>query len=125
MPIYSFKREILNKIRNNKVTILTANTGTGKSTQLPFYLSFDFRLRNILGLDIDLPIICSQPRKISNVSATNRTCNEFKLKRDKDVISILAQNQEIENRKGNVIYINEHALLVHLINSRKLDEYDQ
>lgn len=101
--------------------VLTARTGTGKSTQVPFYLSYDFRLRKLLKLAHDIPVICSQPRKISNVSATNRACSEFGLEADKAVISIIGQNQEIRDRRGKVMYINEHALLVYLINNRSLN----
>eukprot|EP00826_Nyctotherus_ovalis_P004976 TRINITY_DN11105_c0_g1_i1.p1 TRINITY_DN11105_c0_g1~~TRINITY_DN11105_c0_g1_i1.p1 ORF type:complete len:116 (-),score=12.39 TRINITY_DN11105_c0_g1_i1:326-673(-) len=110
-------------VRKNKVIVLTARTGTGKSTQVPFYLSYDFRLRKLLKLPYNTPIICSQPRKISNVSATNRACSEFGLEINKDVISIIGQNQEIRDRSGKVMYINEHALLVYLINNHSLNRY--
>jgi len=95
--------------------VLTAGTGTGKTTQLPFYLAYDFILQSKLSLKTNIPIICTEPRKISNFSASSRCCSEFNFTLDNEIISIIGQNQEIHNRNGKVMFINEHAFLVHLV----------
>ncbi|MCC2631602.1 MAG: hypothetical protein K0S20_301 [Patescibacteria group bacterium] len=39
LPIHDFREQILSSIDNNQVTIITAETGAGKSTQVPQYLA--------------------------------------------------------------------------------------
>ena len=39
LPITSFKKEIVNAVKNHAFTIVTAETGSGKSTQIPQYLA--------------------------------------------------------------------------------------
>lgn len=38
LPIYEFKEEILKNVGDNTFTIITGDTGSGKSTQLPQYM---------------------------------------------------------------------------------------
>ena len=38
LPVYAFKQEILQKVRENDVLLVMAETGSGKSTQIPAYL---------------------------------------------------------------------------------------
>ena len=39
LPIYDFKNEIIDAVKRNYVTIICAETGSGKSTQVPQYLA--------------------------------------------------------------------------------------
>ena len=39
LPVFAYKSAILETIDNNQVTIITAETGAGKSTQVPQYLA--------------------------------------------------------------------------------------
>jgi len=56
LPIAAKKEEILLALENNRVIILEAQTGSGKSTQLPQYL-----------LDQPGRIVCTQPRRVAAV----------------------------------------------------------
>ena len=38
LPIYKYKKQLLFSIQNNQITIITGETGTGKTTQIPQYL---------------------------------------------------------------------------------------
>ena len=38
LPVYAFKQEIIRKVRENDVLLVMAETGSGKSTQIPAYL---------------------------------------------------------------------------------------
>ncbi len=35
LPIYQYRDEIINKINNNRVLVLSGETGCGKTTQVP------------------------------------------------------------------------------------------
>ena len=39
LPITNYKNEIINAVREHSVTIVSAETGSGKSTQIPQYLA--------------------------------------------------------------------------------------
>ena len=66
LPIYSRRQQILDTIRNNQVTIIAAETGAGKSTQVPQYLLEDGYRR----------IACTQPRRIACLSLAKRVLQE-------------------------------------------------
>lgn len=65
LPIHDYREELLNCIANNKVTVLCAETGAGKSTQAP-----QFMLEDALsaGIGDKVSIICTQPRRLSAIS---------------------------------------------------------
>ena len=63
LPIFPQKEEILEKIKNNRVTIISGNTGCGKSTQVPQYIYENFK---------NSKIIITQPRRIAAISIANR-----------------------------------------------------
>ena len=60
LPILETREEILGKIEDNMVTVLTAATGTGKSSQVPQYILENARKRNE-----NCNIIVTQPRRIA------------------------------------------------------------
>ena len=71
LPIYQFKDEIIQKIKDNRVIIISGNTGCGKSTQVPQY---------IFNLDKNNTILMTQPRRIAAVSIAKRLAEEMRLK---------------------------------------------
>ena len=68
LPIFAFKSEILKKISDNRVIIISGNTGCGKSTQIPQYI-FQSNPKN--------KIIMTQPRRIAAVSISKRLAEEM------------------------------------------------
>ena len=67
LPIFDKKNEIVKSIEANDVTIITAETGSGKSTQVPQYL-----------YEMGYEVICTQPRRIACVSLADRVSEEMK-----------------------------------------------
>ena len=63
LPIFSKKEEILEKIKKNRVVIISGNTGSGKSTQVPQFIYDNFKNSRIL---------ITQPRRIAAISIANR-----------------------------------------------------
>lgn len=60
LPIESSKEEIVNAIENNDVTIISAETGSGKSTMVPQYL-----------FERGYDVIVTEPRRIAAISLAN------------------------------------------------------
>jgi ATP-dependent helicase HrpA len=70
LPILSKKDDIINTISNNPVVIISGETGSGKTTQIPkFCLA--------AGCGIDGKIGCTQPRRIAAMTVSKRIAEEL------------------------------------------------
>ena len=65
LPILNKENEIVNSVNNNQVTIITAETGSGKSTQVPQML-----------YNAGYEVICTEPRRIAAISLAERVKEE-------------------------------------------------
>jgi ATP-dependent RNA helicase DHX37/DHR1 len=80
LPVSSMEYEIIDSIRNNDVTILCSETGSGKSTQVPQFLyESGMTLGNASSQSEDegLLICVTQPRRVAAVSTAKRVCYEM------------------------------------------------
>ena len=69
LPIFSVREELLSVIRENQVTIIVGETGSGKTTQLTQYLYEE-------GYAKDGLIGCTQPRRVAASSVAKRVAVE-------------------------------------------------
>ncbi|MBU1161408.1 MAG: ATP-dependent RNA helicase HrpA [Proteobacteria bacterium] len=70
LPILSKKDEIIDSISNNPVVIISGETGSGKTTQIPkFCLA--------AGCGVDGKIGCTQPRRIAAMTVSKRIAEEL------------------------------------------------
>eukprot|EP01012_Entosiphon_sulcatum_P049037 TRINITY_DN67636_c0_g1_i1.p1 TRINITY_DN67636_c0_g1~~TRINITY_DN67636_c0_g1_i1.p1 ORF type:complete len:682 (+),score=76.06 TRINITY_DN67636_c0_g1_i1:1029-3074(+) len=67
LPIWQAREEIIRTVRDNQVTVLVGETGSGKTTQLPQFLLDDGYTS----------IACTQPRKIAAISVSQRVAEEM------------------------------------------------
>jgi HrpA-like RNA helicase len=67
LPILGVKDEFCRRLENERILIVKAETGSGKSTQLPQYAAEYFK-----GL-----VVCTQPRVIAAVSLARRVAEEY------------------------------------------------
>lgn len=75
LPIFKEKDAIIESVRKNPVTIIVGDTGCGKSTQVPQYL---------IGAGWSR-IVCTQPRRLSTVSLSERVAKEMYCEETGDV----------------------------------------
>ncbi|OQV15950.1 putative ATP-dependent RNA helicase DHX30 [Hypsibius exemplaris] len=73
LPVFGRREEILETIRNNPVTLISGDTGSGKSTQVPQFL-FESLIAENHGSEAQ--IVITQPRRISAVSLAERVAAE-------------------------------------------------
>ena len=73
LPIFKMKKEILTTIQDSPVVLIRGNTGCGKTTQVCQYILDDYISS---GQGAYCNIICTQPRRISAVSVSDRVANE-------------------------------------------------
>ncbi len=72
LPISSYRERILELLENNQVLVLSAETGAGKSTQVPSYI-----LEKCLSRGERCKIYCTEPRRISAISLAERVSVEL------------------------------------------------
>ncbi|KAI9462213.1 pre-mRNA splicing factor [Boletus coccyginus] len=71
LPIYTYREELLDAIKEHQVLIVVAETGSGKTTQLPQYL-------HEAGYTAGgLKIGCTQPRRVAAMSVAARVADEM------------------------------------------------
>ena len=66
LPISDFRSQIVESVIDNRITIITAETGAGKSTQVPQYL-----------LDCGFKVTVTQPRRLAARSVAERVAEEY------------------------------------------------
>lgn len=110
LPVFDFKDRILETIIDNQVTIIVAETGAGKSTQVPQYL-----------LDLGLEIIVTEPRRIAARSVAKRVAYEYGCKFGQEVgFRTAFERQDSENTK--CIFCTDGLELVRSLHSERLPD---
>ncbi|KAF5298687.1 hypothetical protein FQR65_LT09667 [Abscondita terminalis] len=71
LPVWSKREEFLQLLKMNQVVIITSETGSGKSTQIP-----QFILEEVYARRGCCKIICTQPRRLSTVAVAERVAEE-------------------------------------------------
>ena len=95
LPVSAMEFEIIDAVRNNDVTIICSETGSGKSTQIPQFLyESGMTLGNAKNEAEDdaLLIGVTQPRRVAAVSTAKRVCHEMGFSTD--------NGQSIKSHKG-------------------------
>uniref|UniRef100_A0A453E704 RNA helicase n=1 Tax=Aegilops tauschii subsp. strangulata TaxID=200361 RepID=A0A453E704_AEGTS len=114
LPIYAYRRKILNHIFNNQVMILIGETGSGKSTQLVQFLADS-------GLSGNDSIVCTQPRKIAALSLAHRVDEESKGCYADNFVSSYSSFLNGQNFSSKIIFCTDSCLLHHCMNDADLN----
>lgn len=73
LPAWKLQEAIVKSVNENPVTIISGETGSGKSTQTVQFI-LDDMIRRDLGADVN--IVCTQPRRISAMGLADRVSEE-------------------------------------------------
>jgi pre-mRNA-splicing factor ATP-dependent RNA helicase DHX38/PRP16 len=78
LPAFAVKEDLLRVIRDNQVTIVVGETGSGKTTQLTQFLLEDgYGKMGMIG--------CTQPRRVAAMSVAKRVSEEMEVKLGEEV----------------------------------------
>ena len=105
MPIASRRAEIVRAVDSNQITIITAETGAGKSTQVPQYLAEHGYKK----------IIVTQPRIIAARSLSNRVKQEYSWRRGADVsdhVGYRTAHERDDSSQTVILYCTDGLQLV-------------
>ncbi|PNS21410.1 hypothetical protein CAC42_1189 [Sphaceloma murrayae] len=122
LPIVAHKGAIISALTTSSVLILTGETGSGKSTQLPQYLlshpSLASRAR--------LRIAVTQPRRVAATSLAKRVATELRSPLGKAPGAKVGYSVRFDaniGRDNEIVYLTEGMLLMELLRDPGLTAY--
>ncbi|HEY5297495.1 MAG TPA: ATP-dependent RNA helicase [Verrucomicrobiae bacterium] len=112
LPIYEIESEIISRLKNDRRLILSAPTGSGKSTQVPqMLLRHDF-LR-------DGQVVILQPRRLAARLLVARVAQELGVKLGEEV-GYQIRFENVTSAKTKIRFVTEGVLLRQMIDDPKL-----
>lgn len=116
LPIFKHKEEIISSIKSNPVTIVSGDTGSGKTTQIPqFCIEAERGIGGIIG--------CTQPRRIAVTSVAHRIADEL----GTSLGEVVGYKMRFKERAGKQVIIKlmtDGILLAETQGDRSLNAYD-
>jgi len=103
LPMYARKTAIVDTVRNNRVSIILGETGSGKSTQILQYL-------HEAGFTNEGLVVCTQPRKVAAVSLASRVAQEMGCKVGQ-LVGYQVGMQVKRSAETKLLYVTDHILL--------------
>src|SRR5271154_3224957 len=112
LPIYEIEREIISRLKNDRHLILSAPTGSGKSTQVPqMLLRHDFLC--------DGQVVILQPRRLATRLLATRVAQELGVKLG-DEVGYQIRFENVTSPKTKIRFVTEGVLLRQMIDDPKL-----
>lgn len=116
LPAYKEKDAVLSAISQNQVVIISGETGCGKTTQIPQFI-LETEIEAIRGAACN--IICTQPRRISAMSVSERVAAERGEKLGESV-GYKVRLEGVKGRDTHLLFCTTGILLRRLLVDRSL-----
>ena len=116
LPIYQFRDDIIQAVREHQVLIIVGETGSGKTTQIPQYL-------HEAGFTKDgMKVGCTQPRRVAAMSVAARVSEEMGVKIGNEV-GYAIRFEDNTSDKTVLKYMTDGMLLRELLSEPELPQY--
>lgn len=107
LPVHAFRDRILTSVANGPVTIVTAETGAGKSTQVPQYL-----------MAAGYEVIVTQPRRLAARSLAERVAEEHGTKLG-DVVGYMTAHEKSFSERTQCLFVTDGLQMVNELVGRR------
>lgn len=115
LPVYPFRDELLDAVEKHQALIIVAETGAGKTTQIPQYLhEAGYTNMGIIG--------CTQPRRVAAMSVAARVAQEMGVKLGNDV-GYSIRFEDCTSDKTVLKYMTDGMLLREVLGEPDLASY--
>lgn len=107
LPAYGGRDKLKQLLKDNSCVVVTADTGSGKSTQIPSYI-LEHYIEDNKGSQCN--VVCTQPRRIAASSVALRVAEE----RDEQIGQLVGYSIRLENKlskKTRLLYCTTGILL--------------
>eukprot|EP01017_Pseudomicrothorax_dubius_P046502 TRINITY_DN8198_c0_g1_i7.p1 TRINITY_DN8198_c0_g1~~TRINITY_DN8198_c0_g1_i7.p1 ORF type:complete len:308 (-),score=65.03 TRINITY_DN8198_c0_g1_i7:10-933(-) len=128
LPIYEHKDTILKTILENDFCIITGDTGSGKSTQLPQYILDSPEVLEKLkkfseGKYDRFHMVVTQPRRVAAIAMANRVCYERGATLSQD-IGYTIRFDDKSSEKTILRYVTDGVLVRECLSDHELSRYN-
>ena len=120
LPIYARRRHIIDVVRENPVSVILGETGSGKSTQLVQYIHQAQTVE--LGENVTKMIVCTQPRKVAAQSLAKHVADEMGTNCG-GVVGYKTGFQSNFSSKTKIVFTTDHTLLNECLKDPTLQKY--
>lgn len=100
LPVFQCKSEIVKAIKDNPVVVITAETGAGKSTQVPQYL-----------LEEGYNLVVTQPRRLAARTVAQRVAEEYGCEFG-DVVGFRTAYERCDSDQTRCLFVTDGLALV-------------
>lgn len=121
LPIFKLRDQIIQTISDSPVTLISGQTGSGKSTQVPQYI-YDYQKIN----KKDCKIVICQPRKIAAITIAQRVAEDRGVSVGGEVgyqISLKREHSADPDCPTGMLFCTTGVLLQQLIYSKSMSRY--
>ncbi|CAN1305666.1 Pre-mRNA-splicing factor ATP-dependent RNA helicase DEAH1 [Linum perenne] len=115
LPMYQYREELLEAIKNHQVLVIVGETGSGKTTQIPQYL-------HEAGYTKLGKIGCTQPRRVAAMSVAARVSEEMGVKLGHEV-GYSIRFEDCTSEKTIIKYMTDGMLLREFLGEPDLASY--
>ncbi|KAJ4470361.1 P-loop containing nucleoside triphosphate hydrolase protein [Lentinula edodes] len=118
LPVYSQMDEFLEIFSKNQIIVMVGETGSGKTTQIPQFVTYS-----------DLPhtkgklVACTQPRRVAAMSVAQRVADEMDVQLGKQVGYSIRFEDMTESGTTFLKYMTDGMLLREAMNDKELSRY--
>jgi pre-mRNA-splicing factor ATP-dependent RNA helicase DHX16 len=116
LPVYEYRDELLEAIAEHQVLIVEAETGSGKTTQLPQYLHEAGYTKG------GLKVGCTQPRRVAAMSVAARVAEEMGVRLGQEV-GYSIRFEDATSDKTVLKYMTDGMLLREFLTDPELSTY--
>ena len=113
LPVAEYKEKIISSVLSNDVTLVSSETGSGKSTQIPQFL-FEAKhrfKRPQAGKDREFKLCITQPRRVAAISLANRVSQEMGEKSTGGVVGYRVRFDESSSERTAVLFLTDGMLV--------------
>lgn len=115
LPAFAVREELMRVIRENQVTIVIGETGSGKTTQLTQFLYED-------GYGKEGMIACTQPRRVAAMSVAKRVAEEMEVELG-GIVGYSIRFEDYTTKDTIIKYMTDGILLQESLGEQDLDKY--
>ncbi|KAJ4490687.1 P-loop containing nucleoside triphosphate hydrolase protein [Lentinula aciculospora] len=118
LPVYAQMDEFLKRFSKNQIIVMVGETGSGKTTQIPQFVTYS-----------DLPhtkgklVACTQPRRVAAMSVAQRVADEMDVQLGKQVGYSIRFEDMTESGTTFLKYMTDGMLLREAMNDKELSRY--
>lgn len=116
LPVYEHREDLLQAIADFQVVIVSAETGSGKTTQIPQYLHEAGYTKN------GMKVGCTQPRRVAAMSVAARVSEEMGSRLGQEV-GYSIRFEDMTSDKTVIKYMTDGMLLREFLTDPELSTY--